>query len=521
MANPKPEPVAAKEENDADAQHEQPDNQQTGQQNFGGPKRGGHNNRFGNRRPGPYPQRGGGHGGDNFGRRRGGGAGPHGGPGPHGGHGGHGGPNHNDQGPMGPRGPIDKINDKLSNMGGPTFDLPPLEQSEKKFSGRTRLYVGNIGNEVDESELKELFSPYGETSEYFINKEKNFAFVRVDYRINAEKAKRELDGILFKGKNLKIRFAPNGSTIKVKNLTNFVSNELLYYAFSVFGEVERSYVVVDERGKPTGEGVVEFARKGCALHAVRKCSEGCFFLTSSLRPCIVESYEPSDDTDGYPEKYLPKKNPEYSKHREVGPRFAGVSSFEHEYGMRWKQLHELYAQKEQAMKKEYEMEKEKLEAQMEFARYEHETEMLRDQLRAREMDRDRQKHEWEMKERMAEEQRQRNEEQMRRQQEEMQNRIIHQEEELRRRQQENNLFMQAHQLDNMLEQQEQAYDQPAGMYNNMNQDGDAPVVRNNHRFEGRGDMGPTGPRNGGGGGRGHWVSNDNRRDDFPPKRRRY
>ena len=54
MANPKPEPVAAKEENDADAQHEQPDNQQTGQQNFGGPKRGGHNNRFGNRRPGPY-----------------------------------------------------------------------------------------------------------------------------------------------------------------------------------------------------------------------------------------------------------------------------------------------------------------------------------------------------------------------------------------------------------------------------------------------------------------------------------
>jgi hypothetical protein len=45
--------------------------------------------------------------------------------------------------------------------------------------------------------------------------------------------------------------------------------------------------------------------------------------------------------------------------------------------------------------------------------------------------------------------------------------------------------------------------------------------RNNHRFEGRGDMGPTGPRNGGGGGRGHWVNNDNRRDDFPPKRRRY
>jgi proline- and glutamine-rich splicing factor len=472
MANTKVEPPV-KAENEGDVQNEQQENQQAGPPNFGGPKRGGHNNRFGNRRPGPYPMhnRGGGHGGDrgdNFGRRRGGG-GPH------------GGPNHMDQGPPG-RNQIDKINEKLSNMAGPTFDLQPLEMDEKKFSGRTRLYVGNIGNDVDENDLRGLFSPYGETSEYFLNKEKNFAFVRVDFRVNAEKAKRELDGVLFKGKNLKIRFAPNGSTIKIKNLTNFVSNELLYFAFSVFGEVERSYVLVDERGKPTGEGVVEFARKGCALNAVRKCSEGCFFLTSSLRPCIVESYEPLDDSDGYPEKYLPKKNPEYLKTREIGPRFADVSSFEYEYGMRWKQLHELYAQKDMAMKKEYEMEKEKLEAQMAFARYEHETEMLRDQLRAREMDRERQKHEWEMKERLAEEQRQRTEEQMRRQQEEMQNRIIHQEEEMRRRQQENNLFMQAHQLDNMLEQQEQAYEQPPPMYNNMNQDGDAPVVVSVKKF---------------------------------------
>jgi hypothetical protein len=116
----------------------------------------------------PMHNRGGGHGGDrgdNFGRRRGGG-GPH------------GGPNHMDQGPPG-RNQIDKINEKLSNMAGPTFDLQPLEMDEKKFSGRTRLYVGNIGNDVDENDLRGLFSPYGETSEYFLNKEKNFAFVRV------------------------------------------------------------------------------------------------------------------------------------------------------------------------------------------------------------------------------------------------------------------------------------------------------------------------------------------------------
>lgn len=64
------------------------------------------------------------------------------------------------------------------------------------------------------------------------------------------------------------------------------------------------------------------------------------------------------------------------------------------------------------------------------------------ELRMREADRDRQKREWEMKERQAEEQRTREEELRRRQQEEMTLRIRKQEEELHRRQQENNLFMQ-------------------------------------------------------------------------------
>lgn len=95
---------------------------------------------------------------------------------------------------------------------------------------------------------------------------------------------------------------------------------------------------------------------------------------------------------------------------------------------------------------------------MEYAKYEHETEMLREQLRAREMDRDRQKREWEMKERQADEQRKRAGEHLRRQQDDMQARMVQQDEELRRRQQENNLFMQAHQLDSMLDQEEQAYE---------------------------------------------------------------
>lgn len=360
----------------------------------------------------------------------------------------------------------EKFNEKLAQIAGPTYELPPMDASEKKFSGRNRLYVGNIGNDVTEDELNEMFKSFGEISETFINKDKNFAFVKYDFHTNAMKAKLSLDGTMYKNRSLRIRFAPASTSIRVKNLTPFVTNELLHFSFAIFGEIERAKVCVDERGRPTGEGIVDYVRKGSATHAIRKCSEGCFFLTGSLRPTIVEAYEYVDDADGFPEKNLPKKNSEYHKEREVGPRFASPGSFEDDYGMRWKQLYDLYAQKMETVNKELEMEKNKLTAQMELARYEHETEMLREQLRAREMDRERQKREWEMKERQADEQRQRLEEQVRRQQEEMESRIHHQEEEMRRRQQENNLFMQAHNLDNMLEQQEQAYDEPQQGYAN-------------------------------------------------------
>lgn len=522
------------ESNQQQNQDKQNSGNQRGRGGGGGGRFSGGNRRFGN----PGNKRGGGNmgGGNSGGSGGGGGGGP--GQGPGGRKRGHGGPifkredmNDRHQGPgaggmnnAGPRN-VDKMTEKLAQISGNTYDLPAMSNTEKKFSGRNRLYIGNIGNDVTEDEIKELFSKHGEVSEVFLNKEKNFGFIKMDFHSNAEKAKRELDGTSFKNRSLKIRFAPNTATIKVKNLSPMVTNELLYHAFQIFGEIERAVVTVDERGKPTGEGVIDFVRKGCAMNAVRRCSEDSFFLTSSLRPVIVESFEVVEDNDGYPEKSINRKNNMYQKEREVGPRFATPGSFEAEYGTRWKNLFQLFAQKKEALKKELDLEVEKMEAQMEMARYEHETEMLREQLRAREMDKERSKREWEMKERQAEEQRMRIEEQMRRQQEELQNRMMNQDEEMCRRQQENNLFMQAHNLSSILDQTEQAYDQPN--INNVNSLLDMSQVETkpfmsayerNHRFDGRDNSGPRGGGNMGG--RGHWV-NENRRDEFQNKRRRF
>ncbi|CAG9785512.1 unnamed protein product [Diatraea saccharalis] len=393
---------------------------------------------------------------------------------------------------------------KLKDLVGPLVDIPQIDQPEVKFNGRSRLYIGNLTNDVSEEEILNLFAPFGETAELFINKEKGFGFIKMDYRVNAERAKRELDGKMRNGKTLRVRFAPHNSAIRVKNLPPFVSNELLYRAFEIFGKIERAYVKVDERGKTLGEGVVEYSRKPSALAAIRNCTEKCFFLTSSLRPVIVENFEEPDEMDGYPEKNLPKKHPEYLKAREIGPRFSESGSFEHEYGTRWKQLHELHRQKEEALKKELAAEEEKLEAQMEYAKYEHETELLREQLRQREQDRERQKRSWEMAERAAEERRETERAQLLRQEEELSQRMRMQDDELRRRQQENTLFVQAQRLNSLLDRQEQGmfdqqqpmdggyrdqYDMPRGGYDDMKQ-----------------NRGWDGPR---------------QMDDFPNKRRRF
>lgn len=96
----------------------------------------------------------------------------------------------------------------------------------------------------------------------------------------AEIAKAELDDTPMRGRPLRIRFATHSAALTVRNLSPYVSNELLEEAFSQFGQVERAIVIVDDRGRSTGKGIVEFATKPAARKALDRCSDGVFLLTA-------------------------------------------------------------------------------------------------------------------------------------------------------------------------------------------------------------------------------------------------
>ncbi|XP_067867312.1 splicing factor, proline- and glutamine-rich-like [Heterodontus francisci] len=307
---------------------------------------------------------------------------------------------------------------------------------EKTYTQRCRLFVGNLPADITEEDFKRLFDKYGEPGEVFINKGKGFGFIRLESRTLAEIAKAELDDTPMRGRPLRIRFATHSAALTVRNLSPYVSNELLEEAFSQFGQVERAIVIVDDRGRSTGKGIVEFATKPAARKALERCNDGVFLLTASPRPVIVEPMEQYDDEDGLPEK-LAQRNPMYQKEREHPPRFAQHGTFEFEYSQRWKSLDEMEKQQRDQVEKNMREARDKLENEMEDAYHEHQAMLLRQDLmrRQEELRRMEELHSQEVQKRKQLELRQ--EEERRRREEEMLMRQREKEEMMRRQREEN------------------------------------------------------------------------------------
>ncbi|XP_030638562.1 non-POU domain-containing octamer-binding protein isoform X2 [Chanos chanos] len=316
--------------------------------------------------------------------------------------------------------------DQSSPNAGLTIDLQSFRKpGEKTYTQRSRLFVGNLPTGVSEEEVEKLFSKYGKPSEIFINKDRGFGFIRLETKTLADIAKAELDDTLFRGRQIRVRFATHGAALSVKNLPQFVSNELLEEAFSVFGPIERAIVIVDDRGRPTGKGIVEFANKPSARKALDRCADGAFLLTAFPRPVTVEPMEQLDEDEGLPERLI-SKNPQFHKEREQPPRFAQPGSFEYEYAMRWKALMEMEKQQYDQVERNIKEAQEKLEAEMEAARHEHQVMLMRQDLlrRQEELRRMEELHSQEVQKRKQlelrqEEERRRREEELRSHSEEM------------------------------------------------------------------------------------------------------
>lgn len=177
-----------------------------------------------------------------------------------------------------------------------------------------------------------------------------------------------------------MRFASHGAAVRVKNLSPFVSNEYLEQAFSIFGPVERAVVIVDEKGRSTGEGIVEFERKPGALQCINRCTENCFILTGYPRPVVVEPLDQKDEEDGLAEKSIIKNAQYHAERNDVVPHFAPPNSFELDMALKWRELYELEKQIQEEGRKRVEQAREMLEYELEQRMIDHKTQKIKEDL---------------------------------------------------------------------------------------------------------------------------------------------
>lgn len=57
-----------------------------------------------------------------------------------------------------------------------------------------KLYIGNLGQDIDEQKLRDLFEDHGIEAESFLVKKGGYAFVDCPDQVNADKAIDKLNG---------------------------------------------------------------------------------------------------------------------------------------------------------------------------------------------------------------------------------------------------------------------------------------------------------------------------------------
>lgn len=182
------------------------------------------------------------------------------------------------------------------------------------------VWVGGLDLEVDEDLLWELMLQSGPVASVNMPRDKitgdhaGYAFVEFSSEQDADYAMKIMNMVRIYGKAIKINKAARdrkemdvGSNIFVGNLEEEVDDQLLYNAFSVFGQVLAAKVMFDGDGKHRGFGFVNFADFDAADMAIQHMS-GQFLCNRAIHVSYAYKEGQKGERHGsYEERYLAKR----------------------------------------------------------------------------------------------------------------------------------------------------------------------------------------------------------------------
>ncbi|KAF4363036.1 hypothetical protein CsatB_006655 [Cannabis sativa] len=154
-------------------------------------------------------------------------------------------------------------------------------------SGYANVFIKNLDTSLDNKNLLDTFAAFGTVLSCKVavdnnGQSKGYGFVQYDKEESAQKAIKELNGMLINDKQVYVglfvrkqeRGRSNGSpkftNVFVKNIADSVSDEILEEVFGAFGTITSAVVMRDANGNSRGFGFVNFQSSDAAAVAVEK-----------------------------------------------------------------------------------------------------------------------------------------------------------------------------------------------------------------------------------------------------------
>ena len=221
---------------------------------------------------------------------------------------------------------------------------PTTQANNASTTQFASLYVGDLGSEVSEDVLYQVFNTIGPVASIRVCRDSvtrrtlGYAYVNFHSVQDAERALETLNFSNIKGHPCRIMWShrdpttrkATASNVYVKNLDKDIDNKALHDTFCLFGNILSCKVAQDPEGKSRGFGFVHFENEEGARNAIEKLNG----MKIGAKTVFVGLFQKQNDRDnGTPKafsniymKHLPESWDE-DKVSSVLNEFGAVTSF--------------------------------------------------------------------------------------------------------------------------------------------------------------------------------------------------
>jgi polyadenylate-binding protein len=190
----------------------------------------------------------------------------------------------------------------------------------------TSLYVGDLGLDITEGNLFELFNTVGPVASIRVCRDNvtrrslGYAYVNFHSAVDAERALDTLNNSQLKGRPIRVMWSQRDPSVRksgvgnifIKNLDKSIDHKALYDTFSDFGNILSCKVALDDKGVSKGYGFVHYETQKMADEAIAKvnqCVIGNSNLVVFVGPFISKKERQQQNAQNFTNVYVKDLNP--------------------------------------------------------------------------------------------------------------------------------------------------------------------------------------------------------------------